>query len=203
MISLQKNSHTPFLALLCIVLFLIGCARDSLFLHNMDEKKAIEQATSQPLDVYLFRAGERLKITVFGEPDLSGDYDVDEAGSIVMPFVGRVKVAGQSGDEVENILRRAFADGYLRNPQISVEVAEFLPVYVLGAVATPNGFDYRDGLTVAAVIALSGGFRPRAERQDFEMLRKEKEGDGYRKMMGSIETALFPGDIIYVRERGL
>src|SRR5712671_3817735 len=88
-------------------------------------------------------AGDKIRVTVFGEEKLTGEYQVDTAGYVALPLAGSVKAAGSTPPEFERALEAAFKKTYLRNPKVTVEVMTFRPFYVLGEVQKPGEYPYR------------------------------------------------------------
>ena len=128
-----------------------GCAgADSLGVATPEEQRALisEAATTSPN----LQPGEKIKVTVFGEDRLSGEYQIDPGGNVSLPLAGTVKAAGLSQRDLEAALTRKFQGEYLRDPKVTVEVASFRPFYVLGEVAKPGEYQYnfRRSLAVAA-----------------------------------------------------
>jgi exopolysaccharide production protein ExoF len=106
---------------------------------------------------YPLATGDRLDIAVFGEPDLSGEAEVDNVGSISLPLIGRVQVTGLDAGALEAIIVEKLMD-YLKNPRVTVEVLAYRPFYILGGVKLPGRYPYVVGMTVLNAIALSGGY---------------------------------------------
>ena len=155
--------------------------------------------TVQAQDAYVLGSGDRVLITVFGEPDLSGEFQIDGQGTFPMGLVGTVAAAGMSPRALEQHLVTLYRDGYLVNPQIGVEVLNFRPFFILGEVRQPGSFAYREGLTVLNAVALAGGFTYRADDDDIEITRG---GDTSRPPEeATLETLVQPGDLITVTER--
>ena len=117
-------------------------------------------ASDSPLasSSYPLATGDRLGITVFGEPDLSGDFEVDSLGWISLPLIGRVQATGLDARELNAIIVGKLKDGYLQNPTVTVEVRAYRPFYILGGVKSPGGYPYVIGMTVLNAIVLSGGY---------------------------------------------
>src|SRR5262245_37134574 len=107
--------------------------------------------------VYKLAPGDRITVTVFGQPDLSGDFLIDGAGNIHLPLVGAVEVSQTTIDACRRRLTERLADGLLNNPRVSVRVSEFRPIHVLGDVRVPGSYPFRFGLSALGAIALAGG----------------------------------------------
>ena len=148
---------------------------------------------------YRVGAGDRLTVRVAGEPDLTADYLVDGAGSISMPYVQSLAVAGLTTPRIEALITGRLRSGYLRDPQVSVQVTTLRPFYILGEVTTAGSFAYQPGITVQNAIAIAGGYGPRGDHKDVLITRKNADGTATFKV--PVTTQVYPGDIIYVRER--
>ena len=106
---------------------------------------------------YRIAAGDRIGVTVFGQPDLSGEATVDQSGNIRLPMVGDVSAVNLTLAELEGSIAQALTPGYVRNPTVTARIAEYSPIYVLGLVRTPGLYPYREGLSVLGAIARAGG----------------------------------------------
>lgn len=148
---------------------------------------------------YRVGAGDKLTVRVAGETDLTADYMVDPAGQISMPYVQALQVAGLTTTQVENLITGRLRAGYLRDPQVSVQVTSLRPFYILGEVTTSGSFAYQPGITVQNAIAIAGGYSSRADQGSVLLTRKSIKGTATFKV--PVTTQIYPGDIIYVRER--
>lgn len=148
---------------------------------------------------YRLGAGDRLTIRVAGETELTNDYIVDGTGNISMPYIHSVHVAGLSAPETERLLAQRFRAGYLRNPSISVQVTSSRPFYILGEVNTAGSYPYAAGMTVQNAVALAGGYSPRGNQGFVLITRRNVEGTQTFKV--PVTTQVYPGDVIYIRER--
>lgn len=106
---------------------------------------------------YRLAPGDRIGVTVFGQPDLSGDFPLDGAGMVVLPVVGPVSVMGMTVADAQKAILARFSDGILVSPTVSVRVSEHRPIAIIGDVASPGTFPFRFGLSVKGAIALAGG----------------------------------------------
>lgn len=148
---------------------------------------------------YRVGAGDRLTVRVAGEADLTADYLVDGSGNISMPYVQSVTVAGLSTPKIEDLITSRLRAGYLRDPKVSVQVTTPRPFYILGEVTTAGSFSYQPGITIQNAVAIAGGYSPRADHRDVLITRKT--ADGTRTYKVPVTTQVYPGDIIYIRER--
>jgi polysaccharide biosynthesis/export protein len=122
----------------------------------IDPGKA-QSAAPQASQAYRITAGDKIAVTVFGQPDLSGEPTVDQSGNIRLPMIGDISAVNLTLGELESSIAHALAQGYIRNPTVSAKIAEFSPIYVLGLVRAPGLYPYREGLTVLGSIARAGG----------------------------------------------
>ncbi len=148
---------------------------------------------------YRVGAGDRLTIRVVGEPDLTADYLVDGSGNISMPYVQNLTVAGLTTPKIEAAITSRLRAGYLRDPRVSVQVTTLRPFYILGEVNSAGGFPYQPGMTVQNAIAIGGGYSARADQR--AVLISRKTADGTKTYKVPVTTQVYPGDIIYIRER--
>lgn len=149
---------------------------------------------------YRLGPGDKVHVTVYGEGDLSGDFEVSGSGRIAFPLIGDVTAAGLTAPGLGDTLTKKLAGGYLLNPRVSVEVVTYRPFYIIGEVNKPGSYPYTDGMTAMNAIALGGGFTPRADEDDV-YIRHEgqaKEVD----MPADASTEIKPGDVVRVSESG-
>ena len=152
-------------------------------------------ATTSPA----LQPGEKIRITVFGEDRLSGDYEIDPAGFISLPLAGSVKAAGLSKPQLEKELAAKFRGEYLRNPKVTVDVASFRPFYILGEVSHPGEYPFKSGLNVMSAIAVAGGSTYRASRSNV-MIQHIGE-KGFKEYPLTPTIPVLPGDLIRLPER--
>lgn len=148
---------------------------------------------------YRLGSGDRVRIMTFGEEKLSGEFVVSGEGAIAFPLVGDIPARGQTIAQLRTALTASLAQGYLRSPQLTVEVINYRPVYILGEVMRPGEFAYTERLSVLALVAKAGGFSYRANRS---VVFIAHEGDtkerGFRLSSG---TAVQPGDVVRIDQR--
>jgi polysaccharide biosynthesis/export protein len=148
---------------------------------------------------YRVGAGDRLAIRVAGETDLSSEYVVDPSGNISLPYVQTIAVAGLATPQIERLITAKLRGGYLRDPQVSVQATSLRPFYILGEVNTAGSFSYQAGMTVQNAIAIAGGYGARADQGTVLITRKNAKGTATYKV--PVTTQVYPGDVVYVRER--
>ncbi len=155
--------------------------------------------TERVVGEYRLGAADQLRITVFGEAELSGEYVLDGTGTVSLPLVGEVPALNLTVREFQRAVEARFADGYLRDPRVSAEVMNYRPFYILGEVRTPGEYPYTNGLTVLNAIATAGGFTYRAN--DGVILIKGAEDPQEYRVKLDPSTKILPGDTIRVVER--
>jgi polysaccharide biosynthesis/export protein len=106
---------------------------------------------------YRLAPGDHLKILVFDQEQLSGDFTVDGTGGILLPVVGQVSVAGLTLPEAQQLIQDRLSDGVLVHPAVSIRIPEYRPIFVTGDVRKPGSYPYRFGGSVKAAIAAAGG----------------------------------------------
>jgi len=148
---------------------------------------------------YQLDTGDQLRIFVYAQPSLSRVYSVDDAGRISVPLIGQLKVRGYSPRAVENAVRRRLAGGFVKDPQVTVEVAQFRPYFVMGQVQSAGGFNFAVGLTVREAVALAGGFAARADQRFVKLTRTANGVRGTYEVL--LDEPVRPGDTISVPER--
>ncbi len=147
---------------------------------------------------YTLDTGDRLRVVVFRHEDLSGEFEVDGSGSFAMPLIGEVDAAGLSTRQLEQRIAERLRDGYLVDPQISIEVLNYRPFFILGEVNRPGQYPYASGMSVINAVALAGGFTFRARENAIAV---QRGGSGAPQVVVTPDTPILPGDIIRVPER--
>lgn len=148
---------------------------------------------------YRLGAGDEIKVTVYGEPELSGAFVVDGEGQIAMSLIGQVKVGNLTLAETSSSLESRLKDGWLRDPKVATELVKGRPYYILGEVNKPGEYPFVSGLTVMNAIASAGDFTYRADKN--RILIKRKDSPNEEEVVLTPTTAVQPGDTIRVRER--
>jgi len=161
---------------------------------NFDGTMAVDN-----FNEYILGPEDRIKITVFGEEELSSDYRVGSDGTIAFPLIGDVKVEGLTLRQTEEAIRERLKQGFLKKPSVSIEVSESRPFYILGEVRRPGSYNYIAGMNVLQAVTISGGFTYRANRKAVEILRGSQAPA--EPMTASTGETVKPGDIIFIRER--
>ncbi len=149
--------------------------------------------------VYTLGSGDRVRVTVFGEEDLSGEFEVGGSGFISLPLIGEVRAGGLGLRQLEKVITEKLLDGYLKTPRVSVEVRNYRPFYILGEVKEPGSYPYVSGMTVLNAVALAGGYTYRARKKRL-LITRANDAEGAEQPVTE-NTVVLPGDVVRVPER--
>lgn len=148
---------------------------------------------------YKLGPGDKMRIIVFGEPDLSGEFFVDDSGMVDLPLIGDVAAGGQTVAAFEKQVVDRFSNGYLRDPKVSIEVLNYRPFFIIGEVKNGGEYPYKSGLTVQDAVAIAGGYSYRAN-QNAAFIRRAGS-DAETRVALSQRVLIFPGDNVRIPER--
>lgn len=148
---------------------------------------------------YLLDSGDRLRIFVYGQPNLSRVYVVDHAGMITVPLIGGVKARGLTTFDLEHSIKSRLGAKYVRDPQVTVDMQQNRPFFILGEVKNAGQYPYVSGMTVETAIAIAGGYSERASDRRFRITRRI---NGFvEQIEAPSDYVVKPGDTVYVFER--
>jgi polysaccharide biosynthesis/export protein len=177
----------PILAL-TVTLAISGCTTTRTTIYEVDTKGP-----------YQLDTGDVVRVTVYGDAELSKSYRVDDSGAISFPLVGQVPVRGGTTEQAAGRLSAALANGYMRNPDVAVEIDQYRPFYIQGEVQNSGQFPYVYGMTVRAAIATAGGYTNTADRDRAIVYRRN--GTEMATAPVDLDFPIFPGDTVVVSER--
>ncbi len=183
----MKTMKTLLLCLIC--LNVAGCVTSSPSVKTLPEEKAD----------YTLGIGDNLRIVVFGQPDMSGEYKVEPNGMISFPLIQSVPASGFTSKELEAAITDRLDPDYLVDPRVSVEVLAFRDIYVLGEVNQPGKFEYIPHMTAQQAVAVAGGYTYRAEESSAEITRHVK--GALSTFTVDDKTMLKPGDTVVIKRR--
>jgi polysaccharide export outer membrane protein len=149
---------------------------------------------------YKLGPNDRVRIIVFGQPTLTGEYVLDGNGVLAFPLIGNVQANGVTTSQLQQAIATKLEPDYLHNPSVSAEVLTRRPFYVIGEVHKPGNYPYVTDMTALNAVAMAGGFTYRARKNDFYIKRLDKDGRMVR-VAAKAGTVLRPGDTLEVRER--
>ena len=151
---------------------------------------------------YLLDSGDRLRVFVYGHPNLSRLYTVDHQGMVPVPLIGEVPARGRTTRSLAKAIAARLGAQYVREPQVTVDVAQNRPFFILGEVRNAGQYPYVSGITAKAAVAIAGGFADRADERHIQITRRRFDGI-IEKMDVPPDYVVQPGDTLYVYERWL
>jgi polysaccharide export outer membrane protein len=159
------------------------------------------QSTNNALtDGYRVAAGDKLRITVFDEEALTGEYEIGDGGVLSMPLIDTIAADGKTPVELSGLITEKLKEGgYVLIPRVSVEIVSHRPFFILGEVANPGEYAYSGELTLEQAVAKAGGYTPRAEK-GVVTLRRQDWTSPRRVKLGGPSLKIAPGDTITIAE---
>lgn len=148
---------------------------------------------------YRLGPGDKLRVIVFQEPDLSGEFEVDSAGMVSLPLIEPINAQGMTIGEFQNAVVAKLSTGYLVDPRVSTEVLNYRPFYITGEVNRPGEYPYVSGMNILKAIAMAGGATYRANTKRIYLTR----GNEGEEMVvePTPDVIIMPGDFIRIPER--
>jgi polysaccharide export outer membrane protein len=144
------------------------------------------------------QAGDKIKLTVYGEDTLSGLYEISPSGTVSLPLIGTVNAVGQSRAELERAIARKYTT-FVKDAKVTVNVIEFRPFYIMGEVNKPGRYPYESGLNILTAITTAGGMTYRASKSAVLIQRPGEDVWHEYPLTASLQVG--PGDLIRVPER--
>lgn len=170
-----------------------------------DEGLSSEAMAAEAIDIeaqlkeYRLGPSDKVRLIVFGEPDLSGEFSVNARGQISMPLLGEVEAEGLSVEELRTNITDGLSEGYVVGARVAAEVIEYRPYYILGEVEQPGEYPYSSGMSVIKAVAAAGGYTYRANKSS--VFIKRANGDEEMKYKLTAQLVVLPGDVVRVGER--
>ncbi|TRW91970.1 polysaccharide biosynthesis/export family protein [Candidatus Methylobacter oryzae] len=164
-----------------------------------EENKGQQHLASSSTQEYQLGSGDVLKIIVFNQEDLSGEYTINGAGQISLPLIGNVNAKDLTAKQLEQGITDKLKPDYLLNPRVSVQVLNYRPFYILGEVKEPKSYPYVDGMTYLNAVAIAGGYTYRAKEDHVVVIRMNDPQK--RELTLNMDEKVLPGDVIHVKER--
>jgi protein involved in polysaccharide export with SLBB domain len=165
-----------------------------------DPKPSTTARASAPPDLSAYRLGigDRVRVSVFGEPDLSVDGDIDATGHLGYPLLGQVPAVRRTADELARDIANGLSSGFLVNPDVRVAVIQYRPIYLTGQVNRPGAYPFTVGLTVEKAVALAGGLTRIASERGIFRLHEDAPASERRRV--KMDDPVLPGDTLVVEE---
>jgi polysaccharide export outer membrane protein len=158
----------------------------------------VPAAQAQTASAYTLGVGDKVHVTVFNEPDLTGDFDINDQGFVSLPLIGQVHVSGMTPSQAQETITQKYGN-YLVNPRVNVDVMNYRPFFILGEVARPGSYPYVNGMTVLNAVVLAGGYTPRGDRNDIVV--KHADSPSVQEQKIGENDRVLPGDIIRVTQK--
>jgi polysaccharide export outer membrane protein len=166
---------------------------------------AKEAATVPPVSTsaldpsYALGSGDKLRVIVFGEDDLGGEFVIDDSGFVRLPLIGQITAAGRTVRQLEEDIATRLGTQYLKDPRVSIEILTFRPFYIIGEVNKPGEYPFVVNMSVLNAVAMAGGYTYRANESSVYIRRKGAPDE--EKFPADDSTKLKPGDIVNIVER--
>jgi protein involved in polysaccharide export with SLBB domain len=165
--------------------------------NQADETVRVTAIRPSEDESYRLGVGDKLHITVFGETDLSGNFEIDSQGYVRLPLIGQIPAAGQTSYGLENRIGNTLVrGGYLLGPKVNVEVTGYRPFYILGEVTKPGEYPYVNAMNALNAIALAGGFTDRAVTSSLYVRHQDDPRE--HEVALDPSTRIRPGDVVRV-----
>lgn len=153
---------------------------------------------AQDLQNYRLGSGDTIKITVWGEQDLTLETLLADTGSFNYPFLGNVAAAGSTIAELEQLITKGLKQGFLLEPDVSVQILSYRGFFIRGEVKSPGIYTFQPRLTLAKAIALAGGLTERASKSKMTIL-SDSDGE-VEPRKATLSHVIQPGDIINIEQ---
>lgn len=193
------SAFRPFTFLAAGLALLLAACGTTAVTQPASARDGAPLAATQAISAYTLGSSDKLRVTVFGHTDLSGEFEVDGTGSISLPLIGQVQAQGLTTSQLEQTIATNLSNGYILNPRVSAEVINYRPFYILGEVGNPGTYPFTSGLTVQNAVAAAGGFTYRANKRVVYI----KSMDSDREIAYELTpaTVVKPGDTLRIGER--
>lgn len=191
--------HRTLLTIACALFLFAGLAAASAQQPVVPPAGAAASSDAGTNSGYTLGSGDKVRVNVFGQADLAGEYVVDGAGFVQLPLIGQTKAAGLTVLEFQKEVTTKFAAGYLVNPSVDVEVVAYRPFYIIGEVKAPGQYGYINGMSILNAVALAGGYTDRADKSEVYIRRNGASKE--IELPADETTKVNPGDILRVSER--
>lgn len=151
------------------------------------------------LEDYVLGPSDKVRLIVFNEPDLSGEFALNSRGQVSLPLLGDIDAAGLTVEQLAAKITASLSQGYINDARVAAEVITYRPYYILGEVAAPGEYPYSSGMTVIKAVAAAKGFTYRAKKSVVYVKRSGAAEEV--KMKLTPDLVVLPGDVVRVGER--
>jgi protein involved in polysaccharide export with SLBB domain len=192
--TMKRSGRKPLLiCVLLAALALGGCATGMLPAGTGQ----FDPATGHE---YTLGPGDKVRVNVFGEQELSGEFLVSNRGTVAMPLVGEVSAGGLTlAAFTGSVEQKLIATDMVRTPRVSTDIVSYRPFFILGEVENPGQYPYVIGMTVTKAVATAGGFTYRADGNTVYITREGDRNEAPVRVTAA--SWIGPGDTIRVTER--
>jgi len=210
----MRDKYRNYMLLLCCSVTVLTLIILHVNVYAMAAKKSAPPSVEKTDDLqeqeYIIYPDNVLKISVYNEPELSISVRVDAEGYINYPLVGKIQVKGLTIGEVNELICKKLADGYVNNPQVNVSIEKYSTVDILGEVVRPGNYPIERNMTVVTLISRAGGFKASADLNNVKIIRieegkkiiiKVKTKDVIEKGDKAKDVPLKPRDLVIVPEK--
>jgi polysaccharide biosynthesis/export protein len=195
----QRSIRGIGLPLLFVMVLLAVSGLGARFSASASAQTLARAAPATSAASYVLGPNDRIRLKVYGETDITGEYEIDASGHVSIPLAGHLKAAGLTTQQLERSITSALSKGIVRDPRVNVEIALYRSYYILGEVKKSGEYPYRLGLTVMDAVASAGGFTYRANENKVYLRRS---GGGVEEIYAlDAPVPVFPGDNIRIPER--
>jgi polysaccharide export outer membrane protein len=201
----ERRQGIPVLGSLLssLALVLAGCnlvaGPEGEFATRAEHVRAIEAGPRDTYGAYVLRPNDQVRVQVYNEPNITGDYLLDSSGFLSVPLAGRVRASGLTTNQLERAIARQLNDGLLKDPRVNVQVSTYAPFYIHGEVKRAGEFPFRPGLTIVDAVASAGGFTYRADEDKVYVRRAGTSVELTYPL--NARVPVYPGDNIRIPER--
>lgn len=183
---------------LALMIMLPSCAQGVMASGQISGSEG-DTEVARLIEEYRLGVADKVRVTVFGEAALTGEFLVGGNGKISLPLIGETQASGLTISEFQSEVANALRNGFITEPRVSAEVLNYRPFYILGEVNTPGEYPYTNNLTALNAVATAGGFTYRADNR--RVFIKRADGDSEQEFPLTTSTRVAPGDTIRIRER--
>lgn len=155
---------------------------------------------AQKLEQYRLGPGDRIQIKVFGQDDISGEFEISAAGELSVPLIGQITAENLTLGELSQVLTTALDTSFIVDPKVSIEVTNYRPFFILGQVGKPGSYKYQPGLNARMAVAIGGGYTRRAREEPITIFRTNSAGELVRFRVDQ-NAIILPGDTVEVHRR--
>lgn len=197
-VAQAMNKSVLATALFLCTLFLSNCATPVALAALPSMASAAATASG---DEYSLAPGDKIRVIIFGEDTLTGEYVITSGGNLSFPLVGNLKATDKTVEQLQTALASALNDGYLNNARVSIQVISFRPFYILGEVNRPGEYPVSTGLTLQQAVASAGGYTYRANSHRVFVKRANATEERLYDLRDPKPIIVRAGDTIRIGER--